>query len=70
MTGSVIMKVGHRMLEVPVPSVRGARNLVTAEPHGEFDVGVPLAASAQSTSSASDGSGLFAAATLIAFALV
>jgi hypothetical protein len=72
-TGSVIMKVGRRMLEVPVSSTirGGARNLVTAEPRGEFDVSVPLAAAEQSTSSASGGSVLFVAVTLLAsFAVV
>jgi hypothetical protein len=71
MTGSVLMKVGRRMLEIPVPtSMHGARGLGYAEAHGNFDVAVPLAAGEQSTSSASDGSVLFAAATLLAFALV
>ena len=71
MTGTIIMKVGRRMLEVPMPSIRGgARNLVEADPRGGFDVGIPLTAGEQSTSSASESSVLFAAATLLAFALV
>ena len=65
------MAIGRRMLEVPMPSIRGARNMVEAEGKGEFDIPVPLAAVAESTSSASDGSSvLFAAATLFALVLV
>ena len=77
LTGSCIMAIGRRMLEVPMPSaVRGARNMegkeaVEGEGKGEFDVAVPLAADEKSDSSASDSSSvLFAAATLFAFALV
>lgn len=76
-TGSCLMAIGRRMLEVPMPSaVRGARNMegketVAGEGKGEFDVAVPLATDEKSDSSASDSSSvLFAAATLFALALV
>ena len=72
LSGSCLMAIGRRMLEVPMPSIRGARNMaVEADGRGEFDTAVPLAALAESTSSASDSSSaLFATATLFALVLV
>ena len=71
LSGSCLMAIGRRMLEVPLPSVHGARNMVEADGRGEFDIAVPLAAAAESTSSASDSTSvLFAAATLFALVLV
>ena len=70
MTGSVLMQVGRRMVEVPVPSIRGARNMVGADAKGDFAVAVPLAANSKSASSASESSMIFAAASLFALALV
>ena len=58
-SGTCLLAIGRRMLEVPLPSIQGsaARNMVEATAgRGEFDVTVSLAAVTESTSSAS-GSG-------------
>ena len=76
LSGSCIMAIGRRMLEVPMPSIRGARNMVEGEGRGNFDIAIALATDGQAISSANDSSSsssssvLFAASTLFALALV